>query len=488
MKLGYNVLLFAAVCTACTASVTPDDGSDASSDAIAVGDSPSMSIDVLSSSSDGGCSVDGSSCGAGCANCGAGCVSTQSDNMNCGGCGNTCGAGRSCQGGRCACAPGNMMCGGLCINTMTDSMNCGACGRACPMDQRCLGGTCQINCNMPTELCVVAGEPICVNTNSDPANCGGCGTVCTAVNATAACGGGRCSLGPCNRGYGNCDQQAGNGCELNTNADGANCGRCGNVCPSSPNASASCNAGVCGVGACNRGFGNCDGNLANGCEIDTDNSSANCGACGNRCASPANGAAACAFGVCAVGGCNPGFGNCDGNVGNGCETSTSNSLANCGACNNVCPAPANGSAVCTGGVCGVGMCSPGFGNCDFNAGNGCESDTTSSVTNCGACGNVCPTPPNVAAVCLGGVCGIGACNPGSGNCDGNLGNGCESNIFASPIHCGACGRVCPAAPNASASCAAVNWRREDIALAPIAEVAVAVARPRIACANTTHSA
>ena len=304
MKLP-QILMLASLLFACGDATTPDGGAmDAAMDVSATMDVPTTNIDnPIATGSDGGCSVDGSSCGAGCANCGAGCVSILSDNTNCGGCGNTCGAGRSCQNGMCACAPGNMMCGAQCINTRTDSMHCGACDRACPMGRSCVDGTCQINCTMPTELCVVAGVSTCVNTQSDPSNCGGCGTVCTSANATAACGGGRCSLGPCNRGYGNCDRQAGNGCELNTNSDGANCGGCDNVCPSPPNASASCTAGVCGVGACNRGFGNCDANLANGCEVNTNTSATHCGACGNRCPMGQG----CVAGVCVMGMMGAGF-------------------------------------------------------------------------------------------------------------------------------------------------------------------------------------
>jgi len=35
----------------------------------------------------------------------------------------------------------------------------------------------------------------------------------------------------CNAGFANCDNLSGNGCEVNTTNDNANCGNCGVVCP-----------------------------------------------------------------------------------------------------------------------------------------------------------------------------------------------------------------------------------------------------------------
>jgi hypothetical protein len=55
---------------------------------------------------------------------------------------------------------------------------------------------------------------------------------------------------------------------------------------------------------------------------------------------------------------------------------------------------------CIGAMCQPGSCSPGFGNCDLNLGNGCEANLNSDPSNCGACGVVC----GVGDGCVAGVC------------------------------------------------------------------------------------
>lgn len=102
------------------------------------------------------------------------------------------------------------------------------------------------------------------------------------------------------------------------------------------------------------------------------------------CADPCAGVTCAAQDQChSAGACDPGTGQCshpampdqtacdDGNASTCGDVCTAGAcagavidlqtdLANCGACGNVCPDVANGTAACTAGACGVAACSPGY--------------------------------------------------------------------------------------------------------------------------------
>lgn len=65
-----------------------------------------------------------------------------------------------------------------------------------------------------------------------------------------------------------------------------------------------------------------------------------------------------------------------------------NDPTNCGACGLNCGAP-NATTTCRAGACALSGCSPGFKDCDGKYGNGCEADSMSDPNNCGGCGNIC---------------------------------------------------------------------------------------------------
>ncbi|MDF2694832.1 MAG: Tryptophan synthase alpha chain [Labilithrix sp.] len=241
-------------------------------------------------------------------------------NDNCNGCGDTCpDPAKPCifdrltGKGQCGCPPGKLLCGSSCVDPSTDDQNCGQCGTACdPSDGDggfatngrfgCLGGECghlkcsqgygdcdndlstgcetnfvtttncgtcnnacapgktcgynaqrQIECLCPTGQTLCFGR--CVDVTTDPRSCGGCGIDCTTVaanqnNTVAFCTYGSCDYG-CAQGWGDCDGDPKNGCEVNLNSDPKNCGSCGNSCNAL--AGQPCIAGQCAVEPCTEG-------------------------------------------------------------------------------------------------------------------------------------------------------------------------------------------------------------------------------------------
>jgi len=79
-------------------------------------------------------------------------------------------------------------------------------------------------------------------------------------------------------------------------------------------------------------------------------------------------------------------------------------------------------------------CAAGTGDCNGDALDGCETDTTSSVSSCGACGNAC-SMANAAAACTASACTVGSCSSGFRDCDGNAANGCETDLAQTGGYC-----------------------------------------------------
>jgi N-acetylneuraminic acid mutarotase len=101
----------------------------------------------------------------------------------------------------------------------------------------------------------------------------------------------------------------------------------------------------------------------------------------------------------------------------------------------------NASSVCAQSLCGLGTCNTGFANCDQESTTGCEIDTRSDVNNCAGCGNVCQLP-HASSRCEASTCEVEGCDAGYGNCDLLSPNGCESELAADAMNCGACGKTC----------------------------------------------
>jgi hypothetical protein len=312
---------------------------------------------------------------------------------------------------------------------------------------------------------------------------------------------------------------------FNKQTDPLHCGSCSpcNI----PHAIPSCTNGVCGILACAPDFHDIDGNLANGCEyqchatgpeicdgldnncngqidegFDKQNDPNNCGPSCTRCGFP-HASALCTSGTCALGACDPGYVNLDGQAANGCEYQCTFTSAteicngvddncngqvdegfnlqtdanNCGSCNHVCQFN-HAAATCVNGGCVMGACNPGFVNLNGMTSDGCEYQCT--VTNggveiCDGLDNNCNGQVDESDARIGQACNpalsdpsrwnVGTCRAGTfactnGNlvcnnyvgpvpeicdnrdndCDGVIDNG--FNLTTDPNHCGSCTHVC----------------------------------------------
>ncbi len=449
----------------------------------------------------GGCAID--ICTTGFDDCDGmvtnGCeVPTGTDANNCGACDTLCSAPNAmgqCQAGACSvgqCDPGFANCDASANNgceaiLLTDPNNCGACSNKCQSFQTCANGTCKNNpCGAGTADCNSNPADGCETSIETVKNCGFCKNDCNLANTNEACVTGVCAIESCVQGFADCDMMPGTGCEVDVTKV-ANCGTCGNVCPSGPNSTSSCTNGTCGL-MCAANFADCDNNPTNGCEVDLRTSIANCGVCGHVCSGANSVSTACTNGVCAPT-CVDGFGDCIKPAApmadDGCETVTLDNVFNCGACGRTCLGTNTASRVCTGSIC-TSTCDLGFANCTTPAvgtnDDGCELAVNTNGFNCGGCGNDCSgalscgagpltqkmcgctTNPTCGTMgtcstgicsCSGTACGMGE-NCVAGACSCNNGASCGAGTlccqspagcidpYTDAANCGGCGRACPA--------------------------------------------
>lgn len=233
-----------------------------------------------------------------------------------------------------------------------------------------------------------------------------------------------------------CYPDSKNLCETDLATSVVHCGKCNSPCP----AYSKCVYGSC-VLECEKDQANCNGDLADGCEIDLTASVLHCGGCGKACTDvPFSYKATCSAAACHTT-CETGHSDCDGVYDNGCETDSANDVSSCGKCGEVCSI-AHATAACKAGSCKIGSCDPGWADCnDYAWGDGCEVDILHDLTNCGACGNSCSFP-HAAAACADGKCVMGACETGWGDCNGNPADGCETSLVGNPENCSFCGHDC----------------------------------------------
>ncbi len=150
----------------------------------------------------------GPTCTPAFAECSGLCVDLQTDNSNCGTCGNTCGDGEICEKGKCedkssnplTCLPGLSLCDGICVSLQNDTNNCGTCGNTCLNNRTCESGVCELPPPVPTNEACANGkdddldglvdcmDPDC---NSHP----NCQQLPAPPPPPASCGNGTCTPG-----------------------------------------------------------------------------------------------------------------------------------------------------------------------------------------------------------------------------------------------------------------------------------------------------
>jgi hypothetical protein len=345
------------------------------------------------------------------------------------------------------------------INTRTDLNNCGACGNVCQLAHataECSAGECRI----ATDGCIKGyadcnGDPKdgCeVNLDQDKLNCGACNKVCPEINGAPFCAVGACQI-TCTQGFGDCDDKRENGCEKDVSKDANNCGECGKKCTPASGGTSYCKNDACGETICPAGFGDCNGDPDDGCEVDLRIDAKNCNTCGNLCLA-ANGTATCNNRVCQVATCDKGFANCSGGYADGCETNINTDTSACGGCSKPCTID-NGTPKCDMGACAVNSCSGNFRDCDGDSKNGCEINIGSDTKNCGGCGAAgtdCSTKyANATSACSNTACTAPTCKSGFGDCKNGSADGCETDTTTSPGNCGGCGMVCSTSSGAHVS-------------------------------------
>lgn len=306
-----------------------------------------------------GCRDGTCTCPVGLRLCGGRCVDLQTDTQNCGACDNWCGANFQCLSGRCSCAPGRTVCGSTCADLQTDVRNCGSCSNRCPTGATCSSGVCR--CPEGESDCY----GVCTNLGRSSSHCGACGNRCPSWSAY--CFESRCQSCPPPQ------ADCGSGC-IDTSTSQTHCGGCYRRCENG-----TCQGGRC---VCAPGFTSCGGTC-----VDVQTSAEHCGMCFQRCTNigPGDGGSSLVPGMCRAGRCaceGPDRQLCPSTVswfdagatGLICtETRTNNNA--CGACDRRC---SRATEQCTDGVCACHRC------------NGVCADL-STDSNCGRCGNRCPS-------------------------------------------------------------------------------------------------
>ncbi len=176
----------------------------------------------------------------------------------------------TCKAGQCEYAFKDYQCpkgcqDGLCIGEPCLGIKCDNPG-PCQENGRCVAGECAYDAKDEGASC--DPQDACISEAKCDANhkCVGKTIDCQKPHTLGGtCVAGSCQGYQCEAGYADCNQSWADGCEEKVTST-MNCGKCGNACPSAPNATTECQNDKC-VLKCKSPYEDCDGVFNNGCEI-----------------------------------------------------------------------------------------------------------------------------------------------------------------------------------------------------------------------------
>jgi hypothetical protein len=117
-----------------------------------------------------------------------------------------------------------------------------------------------------------------------------------------------------------------------------------------------------------------------------------------------------------------------------CNDAADNDCDGLADCEDVVDCPPGTSCGTARYVCGPAgdcSCAPPYDDCDGNYGNGCETDLGNDPYHCGSCDSPCQLP-QANDFCLGGTCQIASCWTGWCDWDHQPQNGCEFDLDTDP--------------------------------------------------------
>ncbi len=152
------------------------------------------------------------------------------------------------------------------LGACEDDADCELSDEVCYLPGVCKSGGCAFEPRLAGDAC--DDDDPCTNGDvcDGSGHCIGQPSPCEAPHAQGGtCVDGLCGGLTCDVGFGNCNGDWSDGCELPLD-DAANCGGCDMPCVAGPHGTASCNAGACEL-SCDAPWADCDGDVTNGCEI-----------------------------------------------------------------------------------------------------------------------------------------------------------------------------------------------------------------------------